>query len=77
MKITLRLFAVLRETTGHSTIHIEVDPGTTASRAFQQAPAMEHWHGRVAFAREDEMLASDTPLQDGDVLDCLPPVSGG
>ena len=77
MRITIRLYAVLRETTGKSSIDIESEDALTAAEAFHRVPALKQWHGCVGFARADEMITHDTPLKDGDILDCLPPVSGG
>ena len=75
--VTMRLFAVLRDTLGASTIDLDVPEGTSAAEAFEGIPELAQWHGRIAFARKDEMILHDTPLAEGDVLDCLPPVSGG
>ncbi len=77
MRITLRLYAVLRETAGTSSFDIESEDTLSAHEAFERVTALSAWQGRVGFARDDEMISRDTPLSDGDVVDCLPPVSGG
>lgn len=77
MRVSLRLFAVLREAAGAEVVAIDLPDDATAADAFAKADLLAPWRERVAFARDDEMIPAASRLKDGDVIDCLPPVSGG
>jgi molybdopterin converting factor small subunit len=77
MRVTLRLFAVLRDVAGEATLTVEVHSGSTARDAFFQTSLGSEWVDTVAFARNNAMIHPSTVLEPNDVIDCLPPVSGG
>jgi len=75
MRITLRLFAVLRERAGTDLLPIDVPEGSTAAQAFAAsalAPGLP-----VGFAVNERMVAGAEVLQAGDELALLPPLGGG
>lgn len=80
MKITVRLFASLRERTGVSTLTRSVPDGTTAGALLasleEDLPALRA-AGRIALAVNSEYTGTEQRLHDGDELALIPPVSGG
>ena len=80
MKVRIRLFASLRERTGHSELERELPARSTVGdlRAALEAefPALAEC-GRIAIARNSEYSNPDEPLADGDEIALIPPVSGG
>lgn len=81
MKITVRLFAILRERAGTDALTIELPDDATVAEAVKQiaseiAAVREHLK-RVAFAVNREYVKESTALRDGDELALIPPVSGG
>ncbi len=80
MKITVLLFAQLRDAVGGSEIELEVN-GDTVEDALQtlrgKYPAAANHLERAQTAWNEEYCRPDTPLQDGGTLALIPPVSGG
>lgn len=80
MKIRIRLFASLRERTGHSELERELPAGATVGdlRAALETefPALAQC-GRIAVARNSEYSDAEEKLADGDEIALIPPVSGG
>ena len=81
MKITVRLFAILRERAGVSECVIEVNEASTVEHALvavsdhiQQIAALLP---RVAIAVNRNYAARNLVLHDGDEIALIPPVSGG
>ena len=81
MTITLKLFAILKDRAGLSEKTLELPAGKTASDAADllanQHPDLKAFLPRVAFAINEEYVASNTELHHGDELALIPPVSGG
>lgn len=81
MKVTIKLFASFREASGEPQSTVEVTPGTTVGQLWQgtvaQQPRLAPLSGSAAFAVNGRYAQGDVPLQDGDVVAFLPPVSGG
>lgn len=77
MHVTLRLYAVLRDAAGSETLSVDVPIGATARDAFLQTSFGSEWADTVAFALNDAMIHPSRTLESNDVIDCLPPVSGG
>jgi molybdopterin converting factor subunit 1 len=81
MKIQLRYFAILREVLGRSEEIREVDEGTTAGALYDQiavdAPRIAGLKRSVMLMVNQEYVPAGHPLQDGDELALIPPVSGG
>jgi molybdopterin converting factor small subunit len=81
MKIRFQLFAGLRDAANASHLEMEVQAGTTVDDAVDLLIArnagLHDWRGRIAFARDDQIVNGrfviDQPMQ----IDLLPPVSGG
>jgi MoaE-MoaD fusion protein len=76
VKVTVRLFAVLRERAGANSVELELAEGATVADAVVAlAPTAGEMPFRVAVNRE---YAQDSdPIADGDELAAIPPVSGG
>lgn len=82
MRISVRLFAILRERAGADSVELELPEGATVAEALQalreQADLGESL-GRmgVAMAVNREYAGPETELAPGDELALVPPVSGG
>jgi molybdopterin converting factor subunit 1 len=82
MVVQVRLFAMLRERVGASSLELELDDGATVQQAVD---ALGQRHGlgdvfkrmQVAMAINRDYASSDSTLRDGDELALIPPVSGG
>lgn len=81
MRVTVRLFAILRERAALDTLALDLDESATAHSAAalvgERVPAIRDLLGRVALAVNREYVKPDTVLHDGDELALIPPVSGG
>jgi MoaE-MoaD fusion protein len=82
MTVQVRLFALLREHARRDRIELRLPPGATVAEALSELAAraplgelLERMPIRVAVNRE--YAGAQTPLQDGDELALIPPVSGG
>ncbi len=82
MRITVRLFAILRQRAGADSLELELPDGASASDALAAlgtraglADLVERMPLRVAVNRE--YAEGDTLLAPGDELAVIPPVSGG
>ena len=81
MRVTVRLFARLREIAGAESLVREFPPGTTAGGAWDELarefPELAAYRGAVSTAVNEEYARRDTVIADGDEIAFLPPVSGG
>jgi molybdopterin converting factor subunit 1 len=81
MKVTVRLFAVLRERAGTSALTLELSEGskvaTVLSRLREERPALAEMLEKCAVAVNRAYVARDATLHDGDEVAVIPPVSGG
>ena len=75
MKVTVRLFAVLRERAGRESVEIELTDGATVRDAIAAVPAADGVPVLMAINRE--VAAEDVVLRPDDELALIPPVSGG
>jgi MoaE-MoaD fusion protein len=82
MTVTVRLFAMLRESAGRGELELELDEGATVADAMAAlqgrdglGDVLERMPVRAAVNRE--YVADETPLSSGDELALIPPVSGG
>ena len=81
MKLSVRLFAMLRESAGADSLEIELEEGATAGDALarlRDSPGLaglERMPVRLAVNRE--YVDPGTELHRGDELALIPPVSGG
>jgi molybdopterin converting factor subunit 1 len=81
MRVTVRLFARLRDIAGASELRREVAPGATIRTVWQQLvsdfPAMETYERSISSAVNADYARMDHLVSDGDEIAFLPPVSGG
>jgi molybdopterin synthase sulfur carrier subunit len=81
MRITVRLFAMLRERFGAAELVLELPDGATVAQACDVLAARHEALARpprgTAFAVNREYATASTALNDGDELALIPPVSGG
>lgn len=81
MRVTIRLFARLREIVGQDVVVLELDEPAAARDAWAQLaerhPALAPFAGAMSTAVNAEYAKLDSPLSDGDEVAFLPPVSGG
>ena len=81
MEITIRLFAILRERCGVGEISLNLPSGATVAVArdeFQSRfPQSGDVMARAAFAVNRSYAPISTPLNEGDEVAVIPPVSGG
>ena len=81
MRVTVRLFARLREIVGAGELALEVDPPATIAtiwRTLVEAyPGVEPYGKAMSVARNLEYARLDTIVAEGDEIAFLPPVSGG
>lgn len=75
MRITVKLFASLREELGCDEFEVNFGEGTTISEVF------EHYFNRpprgIRFAQNQHYVSGKTILSDGDEIAFLPPLGGG
>ncbi len=74
MKIRVLYFAAIREQMGQAEATIEVAPGETPSSMAKQLMGSD---ATLLFAVNDELVAKDYALADGDQLAFIPPMAGG
>lgn len=81
IQITVKLFAAYQEAYGLPELQIQVPTGTTVAavrdRLIQEQPVLEAWRDLTRFGVNLTFVEATTPLQDGDEVVMIPPVSGG
>lgn len=81
MKVRVRAFAVYRELLGRDTIELELADGATPRAAFERLFAgrgdLPRLLKSTMFAVNEDYVAGDATLKDGDVLALIPPIAGG
>lgn len=81
MRVTVRLFARLRDITGVSELPCEVPTGSTIHNVWRQLtgeyPELVHYERSISSAVNADYAKMDRALSDGDEVAFLPPVSGG
>lgn len=81
MQIKVLLFGQLREVVGASEEEVELSEGACSADLLahyqQRFPQIERLCPSIAMAVNQEYVASSAPLQPGDEVALLPPVSGG
>jgi len=82
VKVVVRLFAVLRERAGRDSVELELEQGATvadALAALGELPELAQPLQRlpVQLAVNRDYACEETPLQAGDELALIPPLSGG
>lgn len=80
-RLTIKLFATLRERARTSELEREFAPGVTVgeiwARLLAEFPALGGHHDGVAYAVNQEYVAADYRPRDRDEVAFIPPVSGG
>ena len=81
VRVRVRLFAVLREAAGRGELELELAAGATPEAAWlalaSAPPALAPRRAHLAAAVNRRYARFDAPLQEGDELVFVPPVSGG
>ena len=81
MRVTVRLFARLRELVGAGELSREVPPASTVDAVWttlvREYPAIAAYRPSMSCAVNAEYAQFHTPVTDGDEVAFLPPVSGG
>ena len=73
----MRFFAALRERVGAAERELDLDAGARAGDVWAAVPELGAEPPGVLYALNQEYVAADTELADGDELALIPPVSGG
>lgn len=81
MRVTVLLFAGLRDLVGSTEVALTLPAGASIRQAWQTLldahPAIAPYAQVVSCARNAEYARMDVALADGDEVAFLPPVSGG
>lgn len=77
MKITVRIFAQLRERLGFERRELELAAGSTAGDAWTQLTGESSLPRHVLCAINLEYATADAALHDSDEIAFFPPVTGG
>lgn len=81
MRVTVRLFAGLRDLSGSGELVRDVPEGATIDTVWHlvaaEFPSLVAYTRSVSAARNADYAKSSTPVADGDEIAFLPPVSGG
>ena len=81
MRVTVRLFARLRDEAGISAWDCDLDPGASVADVWRATalryPSLGPFGGSVTCAVNADFAKRTTIVQDGDEVAFLPPVSGG
>jgi molybdopterin synthase sulfur carrier subunit len=81
MRVTVRLFARLRDITGAAELARDVAVGATIGTVWRELaveyPELEHYERSISSAVNADYARMDRILCDGDEVAFLPPVSGG
>ena len=81
MRVTVKLFARLREIAGADTLDREVAAGSSVADVWQSLvhdfPGFSVFESTISAARNAEYTRMTTAVSEGDEVAFLPPVSGG
>lgn len=81
MKISVLLFAGLRERFGKSRLEMECPPGTTVRGVLEKlcggGPDTPRLFKSTLFAVNEEHVCAETAVSEGDTVALIPPVAGG
>ncbi|NEQ43199.1 MAG: molybdopterin converting factor subunit 1 [Leptolyngbya sp. SIOISBB] len=79
--VTVKLFAAYQEAYGQPELTLELPTGVTVAdvrdRLLTEHPELEQWRDLTRFGVNLQFVEPDTPLQSGDEVVLIPPVSGG
>ena len=81
MRVTVKLFARLRDLTGAAELTREVAPPATAAMVWQglvdEFPGLAEYDRAISVAVNADYARMAAPVAEGDEVAFLPPVSGG
>jgi molybdopterin converting factor subunit 1 len=81
MRITVRLFARLRDIAGAAELVRDMEPGATIGNVWRKLadeyPDLGPYERSISSAVNADYARMDTKLREGDEVAFLPPVSGG
>lgn len=81
MRVTIRLFARLRDIAGAPELERAVPPDSTVRSVWRALcadfPALAPYEASLSAAVNEDYARMDAPVRDGDDIAFLPPVSGG
>jgi len=81
VRVTVRLFARLRDIAGAAELSREVSPGATIGTVWRQLvgefPDFARYERTISSAVNADYARMDQVVRDGDEVAFLPPVSGG
>jgi len=81
MRVTVRLFARLRDIAGASELARDLAPGADVGTVWRELageyPALAQYERSISTAVNADYARMDRVLRDGDEVAFLPPVSGG
>jgi molybdopterin converting factor subunit 1 len=81
VRVTVRLFARLRDIAGTAELTRDVPPGATVASVWQtlvaEFPPLAEYARSISSALNADYARMDQPVADGDEVAFLPPVSGG
>lgn len=79
--VTVKLFAAYQEALGVPELALELPAGSTVAsvrdRLLTEHPELEQWREVTRFGINLQFVKPDTPLNTGDEVVLIPPVSGG
>jgi molybdopterin converting factor subunit 1 len=81
MRVTVRLFARLRDIAGAAELRRDVSPGATIGAVWEglvaEYPDFAKYERSISTAVNADYARMNRPINDGDEVAFLPPVSGG
>ena len=81
MELTVLYFAQVRQAAVSSSEAIEVEEGAALSDVVEEVvrrhPGLEPFRSSLLLTRNQEWAKPGTPVQEGDEIGLMPPVSGG
>jgi molybdopterin converting factor subunit 1 len=81
MRVTVRLFARLRDIAGEAELTRDIAPGSTIRSVWRELageyPELGRYERSISSAVNADYARMDQVLSDGDEVAFLPPVSGG
>ncbi len=81
MRVTVKLFARLRDIAGAAELTREIAPGATIGAVWKglaaDYPELAQYERSISSALNADYARMNAPVRDGDEVAFLPPVSGG
>jgi molybdopterin converting factor subunit 1 len=81
IRVKVLFFGRLKDVAGETEEIVELTPGSRIEELFAnfvaRRPELARYRGSLVASRNQEFAAWSTPLQSGDEIAFLPPVSGG